>query len=77
MVCDTNKIVTSSFKYKLFLPKALNNQDEEFDKLSLINLKPIRMHPFAVNCGFRFAYAPIEDDKVLLLSASADSLNLL
>jgi hypothetical protein len=77
MVCSTNKFVTGLFKYKLFLPKALKNQDEEFDKLSLINLKPIRMHPFAVNCGPRLAYAPIEDDKVLLLSASADSLNLL
>ena len=77
MVSDTNKVVTGPFKYKLFLPKALKNQDEEFDKLSLINLKPIRMHPFAVNCGYRLAYAPIEDDKVLLLSASADSLNLL
>ena len=77
MVSDTNKIVTGDFKYKLFLPKALKNQDEEFDKLSLINLKPIRMHPFAVNCGLRLAYAPIEDDKVLLLSASVDSLNLL
>ena len=77
MVCSTNKVVTGQFKYKLFLPKALNNQDEEFDKLSLINLKPIRMHPFAVNCGLRLAYAPIEDDKVLLLSASYISHNLL
>ena len=77
MVETLNKNNTGKFKYKLFLPKALNNQDEEFDKLSLINLKPNRMHPFAVNCGLRLAYAPIEDDKVLLLSASLDSLNLL
>ena len=77
MVSISNKVVTGEFNYKLFLPKALKNQDEEFDKLSLINLKPIRMHPFAVNCGPTLAYAPIEDDKVLLLSASADSLNLL
>ena len=77
MVETLNKNNTGFFKYKLFLPKALKNQDEEFDKLSLINLKPIRMHPFAVNCGGRLAYAPIDVDKVLLLSASADSLNLL
>jgi hypothetical protein len=77
MVDTTNKFVTGTFKYKLFLPQALNNQDEEFDKLSLINLKPIRMHPFAVNCGAKYAYAPIGDDKVLLLSASDGSHNFL
>ena len=77
MVSISNKVVTGEFNYKLFLPKALKNQDEEFDKLSLINLKPIRMHPFAVNCGPRLAYAPIEDDKVLLLSASEDSCDVL
>ena len=77
MVSTTNKLVTGDFKYKLFLPQALNNQDEEFDKLSLVNLKPIRMHPFAVNCLDKYAYAQVEDDKVLLLSASNDSRNLL
>jgi hypothetical protein len=69
MVDTSNKYLTGEFKYKLFLPQALNNKDEEFDKLSLINLKPIRMHPFTVNCYTRYAYSPIEDDKVLLLSA--------
>ena len=77
MVDTNNKYLTGEFKYKLFLPQASNNQDEEFDKLSLINLKPIRMHPFAVNCGYRYAYAPVEDDKVLLLSESNNLRNLL
>ena len=69
MVSTTNKLVTGSFKYKLFLPQACDNQDEQFDKLSLINLKPVRMHPFAENCA-NYAYAPVDDDKVLLLSSS-------
>ena len=77
MVDTNNKYLTGEFKNKLFLPQALNNQDEEFDKLSLINLKPIRMHPFAVNCGYRYAYAPVEDDKVLLISESNNLRNLL
>jgi hypothetical protein len=77
MVDTTNKNVTGDFRYKLFLPEALINQDEMFDKLCLINLKPIRMHPFAVNCVTRYAYAPVGDDKVLLLSASDDSRNIL
>ena len=71
MVDDTNKLFTRFFKYKLFLPLACENQDEKFEKLSLINLKPIRMHPFAENCGYRFAFAPVDDDKVILLSVSS------
>ena len=77
MVSDTNKVVTGAFKYKLFLPQACDNQDEQFDKLSLINLKPVRMHPFAENCGPRYAYAPVDDDKVLLMSSSFKSRNIL
>ena len=77
MVNTLNKVVTGEFKYKLFLPQACDNKDQEFDKLSLINLKPVRMHPFAENCGPRFAYAPVDDDKVLLLSTSNKSRNKL
>ncbi len=53
MVDTNNKVVTGKFKYKLFLPQSIQNQEEEFDKLSLIDLKPIRMNPFADKCGFR------------------------
>ena len=77
MVNTTNKVDTGDFKYKLFLPKAIQNQEAEFDKLSLINLKPIRMNPFADECGVYCAYAPIGDAKVLLLSASRNQKNLL
>ena len=77
MVNTLNKVVTGEFKYKLFLPQACDNQDQEFDKLSLINLKPVRMHPFAESCANRYAYAPVDDDKVLLLSSSSESKNLL
>jgi hypothetical protein len=77
MVETTNKLVTGDFKYKLFLPQACDIQDEQFDKLSLINLKPVRMHPFAENCGPRFTYAPVDDDKVLLLSSSNQSTKTL
>ena len=72
MVSTLNKHVTGDFKYKLFLPQAMKNQEAEFDKLSLINLKPIRMNSFADNCSNYYAYAPIGDAKVLLLSASID-----
>ena len=77
MVDTDNKKSTGHFKYKLFLPQACDNQDEQFDKLSLINLKPVRMHPFADNCAARYAYAPVDDDKVLLLSVSSKSGNIL
>ena len=46
MVSTTNKAYTGKFKYKLFLPQAIKNQEKEIDKLSLLNLKPIRMNPF-------------------------------
>jgi hypothetical protein len=72
IVDKTNKINTGEFKYKLFLPQTIKNQEDEFDKLSLINLKPIRMNPFVDECGAYYAYAPIGDAKVLLLSASLD-----
>ena len=78
MVDTTNKVVTGSFKYKLFLPRSRDNQDEQFDKLSLINLKPVRMHPFADYCNnYEYAYALIDDDKVLLMSSSNKSRNIL
>ncbi len=64
-----NKVVTGSFKYRLFLPKIANNYDDKFDKLKLINLKPVRFYEFPYNCGDRFAYASFEDNQVLLLSA--------
>jgi hypothetical protein len=35
------------------------------------------MHRFAENCGPRFSYAPVDDDKVLLLSSSNKSRNQL
>jgi hypothetical protein len=35
MVNTLNKVVTSDFKYRLFLPEALKNHDQEFDKLSV------------------------------------------
>ena len=35
------------------------------------------MHPFAENCANRYAYAPVDDEKVLLLSSSFDSTNIL
>ncbi len=76
MVDTNNKVVTGRFKYKLFLPQTCDSQDEQFNKLSLINLKPIRMHPFVKNCDYN-AYAPVDDDKVLLLSSSSESKNLL
>ena len=34
------------------------------------------MHPFAENCEYRIAYAPVDDDKVLLIS-SYESRNIL
>ena len=74
MVATANKVVTGSFKYRLFLPQATNNHDEELDKLSLITLKPVKIYPFANNCGRKYAYAPIGDDKVLLISKSENSL---
>ena len=74
MVSTTNKVVTGSFKYRLFLPQATNNYDEELDKLSLITLKPVKIYPFANNCGPKYAYAPVEEDKVLLISESENSL---
>ena len=77
MVETTNKNFTGKFKYKLFLPQACENQDEKFDKLSLINLKPVKMHPFADNCGAKYAYAPVDDEKVLLMSSSFKSKNIL
>ena len=61
----------------MFLPQSCNNQDEQFDKLSLINLKPVRMHPFADICNSAYAYAPVDDGKVLLLSSSFKSKNIL
>ena len=77
MVDTSNKYLTGEFKYKLFLPQACDKQDEQFDKLILINLKSVRMHPFAENCGFRYAYSAVDDDKVLLLSSSIKSKNIL
>jgi len=68
MVDTLNKLVTGPFKYRLFLPQATNNYDEELDKLSLITLKPVKIYPFANNCGPKSAYAPVGDDKVLLIS---------
>ena len=76
MVDTTNKI-GSDFKYKLFLPQAIKKQEDEFDKLSLINLKPIRMNPFVDYCGPLYAYAPIANAKVLLISASFNQKNIL
>ena len=35
------------------------------------------MHPFTENCGFRYAYSAVDDDKVLLLSSSIKSKNIL
>ena len=74
MVDTTNKVVTGEFKYRLFLPQATNNIDEELDKLSLITLKPVKIYPFAINCGPKYAYAPVGDDKILLISKSENSL---
>ena len=73
MVSTTNKVNTGSFKYRLFLPQANNNYDEELDKLNLITLKPVKIYPFAKNCGLKYAYAPVGDDKVLLISKSENS----
>jgi hypothetical protein len=77
MVETANKVETGDFKYKLFLPQACDKQDEQFDKLSLINLKSVRMHPFADNCGHKYAHSAVDDDKVLLLSSSIKSKNIL
>ena len=35
------------------------------------------MHPFAENCANKYAYSVVDDDKVLLLSSSIDSKNIL
>ena len=35
------------------------------------------MHPFADGCGDRYAYALVDDDKVLLMSSSNKSRNIL
>jgi hypothetical protein len=51
------------------LPKIAENYDKEFDKLKLINLKPVRFYAFPENCGDIYAYAPFEDNQVLLLSS--------
>jgi len=72
----TNKAVTGPFKYRLFLPSA-SISDEDNDSFGLINFVPIRMHRFADNCNNYHAYAPIEDDKTLLLSASWKSNHVL
>jgi hypothetical protein len=77
MIDTHNKAITGKFKYRLILPKALNSHDQEFDKLSLIDLKPLRMQPFAESCGFRNAYAPVDSEKVLLISSSHKSKNFL
>ena len=64
-----NKIVSGLFKYRLLLPKIADNQDEEFDKLKLINLKPVRLYAFPENCGDRYAYTSFTENKVLLIYA--------
>ena len=77
MVSTNNKIVTGEFKYRLFLPQASFDHNEEFEKLNLLTLKPIKIHPFADDCRFYYAYAPVGDDKALLLSASQSQPNQL
>jgi hypothetical protein len=72
-----NKPVTGEFKYKLFLKQPIYNQDEEFDRLNLITLKPVRIRPFIEDCGSYCAYATVGDDKVLLLSAEKNKKKLL
>ncbi len=57
----------------MFLPQATNNIDEELDKLSLFTLKPVKIYPFANNSGPISAYAPVGEDKVLLISESENS----
>jgi hypothetical protein len=77
MVETANKVTTGLFRYKLFLPQASSDEEEEFDKLSLLNLTPVKIVSFVDNCGALRAFAPVGDDKVLLLSASEDSRNKL
>ena len=55
----------------------LNNNDQKFNKLSLIDLKPLRMYLFPTNCGDCFAYTPVDNENVLLISSSVDSKNRL
>ena len=70
MVETANKVVTGGlFKYKLFLPHVSTYIDEEFDKLKLINLKPVRLYAFPENCGDRYAYTSFTENKVLLIYA--------
>ena len=38
---------------------------------------PVRIHPFADECGGRFAYTPVGEDKVLLLSVARSRLDAL
>lgn len=70
IVSVDNKVFTGEFRYKLYLPHATSDEEEEFDKLSLLNLNPVKIAPFEEECGQYFAYAPVGDDKVLLLSTS-------
>lgn len=48
-----------------------------FDNLSLLNFTPFRIANFAEKCGMRYAYAPVEDNKVLLVSSSWSTRNIL
>jgi hypothetical protein len=70
IVSQSNKSMTGHFKYRLFLPQANDKFDEDNEKLKLITSKAIRIHLYIENCGYRMAYAPISDDKTLLLSSS-------
>jgi hypothetical protein len=59
------------------LKQPFNNPDEEFERLNLIAMKPVRIYPFAKNCGFYCAFAPIGDEKVLLMSTSKNQKQVL
>ena len=77
MVSTVNKVDTGDFHYKLFLPQACSHHKEDFDKLNLLNLSPIRIASFEPSCNLRFAYAPMVGSKVLLMSASWQKLSTL
>ena len=59
------------------MPKESNKKDHEFDGINLVNIVPVRIHPFADDCEGRFAYAPVGEDKVLLLSVAKKRLDIL
>jgi hypothetical protein len=62
MLATNNKFISGNLAYRMALPKAINNYDQESDKVNLITAKPVKIHPFTGNCRFNKAYAPIKDD---------------